>query len=151
MKQNRLEKKNKNAAWNSHKRPGGKANNNHKQPARNHAQGRDSITNRNDESVLGKIAVRRVEKAFVSGGLFVDLIGMDLIDRLRVDDCRVQQDDVKRRVTRSSPNRSLRDLEVPNGRRSGSPGRAEDILLVTVQIPEVRRGSIRREEEYRFL
>lgn len=58
---------------------------------------------------------------------------------------------MKRRGQAFFSNLGLGDLEVPDRRRAGKPGRAKDILLFAVQGTKMGRSPIHREEKYGFL
>jgi hypothetical protein len=91
-----------------------------------------------------------VKSALVSRLLLVGLLGVNLVDRLGGYSCRVEEDSVE------GGGRALladlsRDLEVPDGRSTGRPGGAEDLVRFTVQVTKVGRGRISREQKNGFL
>lgn len=134
-----------------HDCPAEKADANHKEPAGDCAEAKNEISKWDIEPVFRKPTIRRVKCALVSGNFLVGLLGMNLIDCLRSNSCRIQIDDMERRGSALFPNLSLWHLEVPNGGSTGRPDRTEDSFLLAVHGSKMGGGRIRRKQKHGFL
>jgi hypothetical protein len=114
---------------------------------RDQAESVDTVAQGNDESVLGDPTVHRVHGTLVSGNILVGLLGVDLVDGVGGNSGRVQADDVKRGLGALGSLLGLGDLEVPKARCAGDPGRAENLVGLAVQVTEIGRGRVGREQE----
>jgi len=120
-----------------HESPAEDADGDHHEPAGDHAEGEDDISQRHVQSVLCKPAIRGVESALVARDLLVCLLGVDLVDGLRGNGGAVQVDDMQRSSGTRCLSLRLGNLEAPNRGRSGRPNGTEELFLLTVQVAKV--------------
>lgn len=136
---------------NLHNGPANIADEDHKGPARDHAETVDTISQNNVKVVLGKPTVSRVQSALVSGNILVGLLGMDLVDVLGGNSGLIQMNDMERSRRALSSLLGLRDLEVPNAGCACNPSGAKNLVGLAVQVTKIRRGRVDREQQNGFL
>lgn len=130
-----------------HNSPAEEADPDHDKPARDGTNGIEDITRGDEEAVLGEPAVGRVEGTRVRGDLLVLLLGVDLVDGIRGDIGRVQPHGVKIDDGMILSKARLGDFEVVDGRATSGPHGAEDLVRFTVEISQIGRGRVSRQEK----
>ena len=136
---------------NLHKGPANEADTNHKGPAGDNTQAVDGIADGDKEAILGESTVRRVQDAFVWCNVIVPLLAVDLEDVLRGNGGGVQSHAVESGSRAFLAELSLGNTEVPDRGSSGTPGRTQDLVVLAVEISEVRRFLVGGEQGDRLL
>lgn len=136
---------------NSHNCPAEETDTDHKEPAGDHAEAKENVTQSNVESVLGEPAIGGVEGTVILADFLVGLLRVDLVDGLRSDSGGVQKDDVQRSGGARLIRLRLGNLEVPNGGGTSRPNGAQNLVLLTVQVTELGRGRVGSKQKHGFL
>lgn len=92
-----------------------------------------------------------MQVTLVNGNVEVGFLGVNLVDVPRGHGGRVEVDDVKRSRRAFRSILGLRDIEVPNAGSACSPSRAKNLVVLAVQVTQVRRCRVSRKEEDGFL
>lgn len=134
-----------------HDGPAEEADTDHHDPAGNDRESVHDVAHGHVQAVLGELAVKRVQKAFVGLFLLPCLCAMDLVDGLGGDGGVVQVNNVQRHWWARLARVHLGKLEVPDRRRSSSPNRAQDRLLLAIQVGQVGRSRVGGKQRDGFL
>lgn len=136
---------------NLHHRPANETDEDHEEPAGNDAESVDSIAQRDVESVLSDPSICWVQVTLVSGNIEVGLLGVDIVDVSSGNSGRVQVDHMKRRGGTFRSILGLGNLEVPITGGACSPSRAKNLVFLAVQVTQIRRSRVGREQKNGFL
>lgn len=136
---------------NLHKGPAHEADANHKGPAGDNTQAIDGIADGDKEAIFRQSAVRRVQETLIGGNVIIPFLAVDLEDVFRGNGGGVQRHAVESGCRAFLADLSLGNTEVPHRGSTSTPGRTQDLVVLAVQISEVRRFFVGSEQGDRLL